>query len=126
MLLFITVVLLISTKLISENVNETNSRLNAKTDSFRATMDKAQELLTKAKNTDSENEIKKAYEAIRYSEPISYPETVEYEKQIDSILSQLYMELDVPSNHETIDKSVTELIRVIEMRNNKCKAVKRI
>ena len=120
-ILFITVVLLIS-----ENVNETNSRLNAKTDSFRATMDKAQELLTKAKNTDSENEIKKAYEAIRYSEPISYPETVEYEKQIDSILSQLYMELDVPSNHETIDKSVTELIRVIEMRNNKCKAVKRI
>lgn len=125
-ILFISVVLLISTKMISENVSEVNSRLNSKTNSFRATMDKAQELLTKAKNTDSENEIKKAYEAIRYSEPISYPETVEYEKQIDSILCQLYMELDVPSNHETIDKSVTELIRVIEMRNNKCKAVKRI
>lgn len=124
-ILFITVVLLISTKLISENVNEANSRLNAKTDSFRATMDKAQELLTKAKNTDSEDEIKKAYESIRYSEPISYPETVEYEQQIDIILSQLHKDLDTSVNHEKISQTVTELIRVIEMRSNKCKAIKR-
>ena len=125
-ILFVTVVLIISTKMVSENVSEANRKLNAKTNSFRATIDKAQELMSKAKNTDSENEIKRVYEAIRYSEPISYPETVEYENQIDSILCQVSKELDTSANHEQIGQTVTELIRVIEKRNNKCKEVKRV
>ena len=125
-ILFVTVVLIISTKMVSENVSEANRKLNAKTNTFRATIDKAQELMSKAKNTDSENEIKRVYEAIRYSEPISYPETVEYENQIDSILCQVSKELDTSANHEQIGQTVTELIRVIEKRNNKCKEVKRV
>ena len=108
-----------------ENEVKANRTLNAKTETMRLLADEAEALIGKAKTEDSGKIVKKVYEALRYSDPISNDVLLEYEKAISSNLKKLALCMSEGREIGEIQSIADELLALIENRNRKCKTMKR-
>lgn len=127
MVLILSVVTLLCVNVVGEKTAKANIILNQKTYRFREFIDKAQEMTSLAKTPEKKVIAEKIYEAIRYSDLVSAEETQEEERLIQALLEELSMEISATKENEAemIDEKATQLLRLIEIRNNKCKAMKR-
>lgn len=86
------------------------------------------DLSSKAKilydNADSsiKDDLKKVYEAIRFSDPMSCKESEEDEAEIEKLFCSIS---DLASSGNSISDSVDELLNAIEIRNQKIKNLKK-
>ena len=68
-------------------------------------------------------EIKKAYEALRYSDYMSVPALGDIEQHIERDLNELKQAV-VAKDNAKITENVNELLILIKERNSKCKLLK--
>ena len=108
-----------------ENEVKANRTLNAKTETMRLLADEAESLIGKAKTEDSGKIVKKVYEALRYSDPISNDVLLEDEKEISGNLQKLALCMSEGREIGEIQSIADELLTLIENRNRKCKTMKR-
>ena len=119
------IIFFISAKAVGQNAFDGNSKLNAKTNTFRELTNTAQELVSAAKTKDIKQSVQRVYDAIRYSDMVSTEETREDETAIRDGLEELTAAVAENSNVVDIQHKVDELLHLIEKRNHKCKTLKR-
>ena len=122
--LALSVLFLISAKVVGENAVYANTALNTKTAFMRELTDKAQGLISSAKTAQAKEIATKIYEAIRYSDTISSEATKEDELAISERLSGLEGSIN-DIGIEGLQNKADEIFQLIEKRNNICKASKR-
>lgn len=83
----------------------------------------AEYLMNNAKSDEIKAEAKKVYEAIRYSDPVSNVALASTESKIETAFAN-FTDAANAGNIEDVSDSVTELLSLIDLRNNKCKALK--
>ena len=83
----------------------------------------AENLMTRAKTAEIRAEIKKVYEALRYSDYVSTSELVKIEVHIEDHLAQLKIAVE-NEDLEMVQTETNELLLLIKERNSKCKATK--
>ena len=125
MVLILSVITLVCVNAVGKKTMQANVVLNQKTSLFREFIDKAQELTNLAKTAETKALFKKIYDAIRYSDLVSSDATEDEEEQIGHLLDELRNEIAVTDEIEILEAKVDRLLNLIEIRNNKCKAMKR-
>ncbi len=118
------VIYFLSAKAVGENTSNANTVLNQKTSSMRFLTDKAQALVTESKDPETKRLMSKVFDAIKYSDTVSTPETQADESAISDGLSELEKMILENTDTVAIHNKVTDLLLLIENRNNKCKALK--
>lgn len=83
----------------------------------------AEALMARAKSEPVRSEIKKVYEAVRYSDPMSNAALSVLESQITLKFESLYQYIDADSAEE-VRSAAEELILLVNDRNKKCKLLK--
>lgn len=69
------------------------------------------------------SEVKKVYEAVRYSDPMSNAVLVEVEEKIQNGFSD-FENAVVSEDFELASSTADELLSLIDIRNKKCKELK--
>lgn len=121
----ISVILLVSTKAVTENTDAANRALNESTRFMREMTSTAQGIVTQAKMESMRKIAEKVYEAIRYADPVSSVETRADEIEIAVALDEMENLLQRGANEEIFRNKADEVIILVKRRNEKCKAVKR-
>ena len=83
----------------------------------------AEQLMNTARSAELKSFVKKVYEAVRYSDPMSNVALVEVEEKIQ----KGYAAFENAVNTEDLElaaASADELITLIDIRNKKCKLLK--
>ncbi len=124
-ILVFSLISLIDIKCVGENTSNANIQLNKNTGSFRDMVEATQLLCNSAKNISEKNMANKIYEAIRYSDSISSPETSDIEQKIKSSLSVLLNSLN-ENNSNVFNEEAKKILQLIEERKAICMTVKRI
>lgn len=122
-ILAFSLIFIMTTSSVNENLEVSNANLNAKTSRIRHLTDEAALLENYAKDGQSKVIAKKVYEALRYSDPVTSPEIVELDEEIEfklTHLSRLFIDGDT-----LVESQATELLTLIDRRRVKCKADKR-
>lgn len=83
----------------------------------------AESLISKAGTQDIKTELKKVYEALRYSDPVSRDELKSVENQIAVKFTDIVNAVKV-SDYTVIKTLCDEFIVLVDERNAKCKALK--
>ena len=123
-ILAISVILLISAKVVGEKTSNANLVLNKNTYQFREFTDRAHNMVASSENAEIKLILQEVYDALRYSDPISSNSTSLEEMEIDRLLSEIDS-LVGSEDKEKIETKAKELKSFIILRNNKCKALKR-
>ena len=109
---------------VSANIVETIDTKNAvKTRFVREATINAQSIISKAKSAQIKAECEKVYDSIRYSDPMSSPELLSVETQIKEKIVELSSAVN-ENDSEKASCKATEILSLIEERNNKCKMLK--
>lgn len=106
-----------------ELVDTRGKQVRQQTQFIKLITSDADTLLARAKTDETKALVKKVYEALRYSDPMSTPELVAIESQIQ----ERYIEFEgmiIKSDVENAKIVCDELLGLIDMRNNKCKVLK--
>lgn len=105
-------------------VLDVGNKVKTKTAFIRTAVVEAENILARASTNEIKLEVKKVYEALKYSDPMS-------DYAIDDIEQEIYEELKalrqaVVNNNDSaiVLKIVTDLLLNIKERNSKCKALK--
>ena len=121
----LSVIFFVSAKAVGENALNSNISLNQKTASIRDLVDVAQQLVTASKSKESKQLSQKVYDALRYSDMVSSAATADDEaairEKLEALIAGVSKESDLPEYSAKVD----ELLALIDIRNNKCKAAKR-
>ena len=125
LILMLSVIFFVSAKAVGENALNANISLNQKTASIRDLVDVAQQLVTASKSKESRQLSQKVYDALRYSDMVSSAATADDEATIREKLEALIAGVSKESDLSEYSAEVKELLALIEIRNNKCKAAKR-
>lgn len=104
----------------SDIVTQIDEKVKAKTAFVRTATIELDGILARAMG-DTQSEVKKVYEAIRYSDPMSTPELDSIESEISQNIKLLKEAVKSQSDTTNI---ITELLLLIKERNNKCKIMK--
>ena len=83
----------------------------------------AESLVVKAKSDEIKAELKKVYEAIRYSDPMSNDALTDIETQIKLKFNALSKAV-ISSNAEETETMAEDLLVLVNDRNKKCKLLK--
>lgn len=119
------IISVITVKAIGENISNANKRLNETTNRFRELYDTSLLLVSNAKMEESRMIARHVSEAIRYSDPVSDESLHILEAEIELKLNKLIDLISQEENLEQIKNKADELLRLIEIRNSKCKTMKR-
>ena len=125
LVLMLSVIFFISAKAVGENAQSANISLNQKTSNFRELVDDAQQLITASKTKETRELSQKVYDALRYSDMVSSAATVDDEAAIQEKLRSLIADVSRDPQRTDFSTKVDDLLALIEIRNNKCKAAKR-
>ena len=104
-------------------VSGIDEKVKAKTLFIKSLTVDAETLMTKAKSDSVKTELKKVYEAIRYSDPMS-------NEALSSVESQITLKFDTLSKAveaddvETVKASTEEMLILVNDRNKKCRLLK--
>lgn len=110
-------------KAAADVVSEIDKKIKVKTLFIKSLTVDAESLIARAKTDEINAELKKVYEAVRYSDPMS-------DEALSGIESQITLKFDLLSkavaegNAEAVKSAAEELIILINDRNKKCKLLK--
>ncbi len=113
----------IKAKAAAEIVSDVGAKVKAQTFFIKSLTVDAESLMAKAKNAEIKAELKKVYEAVRYSDPMSNDAFASIEGQITVAFSKLSQAV-VEDNTVTAKELSNELIILVNDRNKKCKLLK--
>ena len=113
--LALSVLFLISAKVVGENAVYANTSLNTKTAFMRELTDQAQRLIFSAKTAQAKEIATKIYEAIRYSDTISLEATKEDELAISERLSSLEGSIN-DIGIEGLQNKADEILQLIDRK----------
>lgn len=102
------------------NIDE---KVKTKTAFIRMAIVEAENILARATTTETKAEIKKVYEALKYSDPMSNPALEDIEQDIDNGLKELKKAV-TDSNVTKVEEISARLLLNVKERNSKCKALK--
>lgn len=124
LILSFNIIAIIKAKLAAETVGEIDENVKAKTMFTTELTLQAQNILTDAKTDTQKQSVKKVFDAMRYSDPVSDNELFDVETNIKMMMNRL--STSVKNNDEenvvSLSNSITELIK---QRNAICKAYKK-
>ena len=107
----------------AEEVERIDERVKEQTFFIKSLAVDANTLMAQCKTEAVKTEVKKVYEAIRYSDPVSNPALAGIENQISmkfTVLSQATAE----GSEEAVKREAEDLLVLIGDRNQKCKLLK--
>ncbi len=119
----VSAVAVVMAKAAGEAVSEVGEKVKAQTAFIRTLTADAEILLRKAKDDECKSVVKKVYEAIRYSDPMSNEALEGIEAQIEISFGKLTAAVDA-GDTEGVKKEAEEIMVLIESRNKKCKGMK--
>lgn len=104
-------------------VSQIDDKINVQTFFIKSLTVDADTLIARAKSTELKTELKKVYEAVRYSDPMSSEALANVESQITLKFNALSKAVE-SDNVEEIKTIVEEFIILINDRNKKCRLLK--
>lgn len=104
-------------------VSGIDEKIESKTSFIKLLTADAEALMSAAKTPELKAEVKKVYEAIRYSDPMSNAALEEINEQIKNQFS-VFEDAVKSEDSEHASSSSEELIILIDNRNKKCKLIK--
>lgn len=107
----------------SEIVSDIDENIQAQAYFIRSLTIEAQSLVSYAKNEVISVEIKRVYEAVRYSDPMGNVELAEIEKKIKKEFASFSEAVEM-ADEELASAHSQELLRLINLRNQKCRLLK--
>ena len=111
-----TAMAVIKARAAADIVEEIDSKVKVKTEFIKDLTLKAEGLLNKAKDENEKALLKKLYEKVRYSDPMSSAELTEIEGKISNSFNAL--------NSAMTKDDIDSLINLLDERNRKCKLLK--
>ena len=106
-----------------EIITDKDEEIQQRTQFIKLLSADAQALITDAKSDEAKALAKKVYEAIRFSDPMSSPELAQIEAQIQNEFNSFYSAI-LSDNTEQAEASSIRIIDMINIRSNRCKALK--
>ncbi len=113
----------IKAKTAAEIVSDVSAKVKTQTFFIKALTVDAESLMARAKNDEIKAELKKVYEAVRYSDPMSNDALAILEGQITVAFSKL-TDAVTTSNAEAVKELSNEMIILVNDRNKKCRLLK--
>ena len=104
-------------------VADIDAKVKTKTAFIRMAIVEAENILARATTTETKAEVKKVYEALKYSDPMSNPALEDIEQEIDNGLKELKKVL-TNTDKEKVFAVTADILLNIKERNSKCKALK--
>lgn len=117
------VIAVIKANTAAEIVSDIDDKIKTDTAFVKMSTVEVQNILNRAKTDKVKAECRKAYEAIRYSDPMSSPALAEEEAEISAKIRNLKSAV-LSGEDETAISTAQELVLLIGERNNKCKLLK--
>ncbi len=114
---------IIKTKATSDIVEEIDAKIKTQTLFIKSLTTDVDSLLLYAKSDEAKEIVKKVYEAVRYSDPMSNEYLLELEQQISESFQKLSIAVKA-DDIENIKFISDELMILIQKRNHKCKMLK--
>lgn len=105
-------------------INTVETKVNEKTSYIKTLSVEANSLISRANSDETKALAKKVYEAIRYSDPMSVPELIEYEERIEREFSAFANSIK-DNDIELATASADELINLLNDRNKKIELMKK-
>lgn len=104
-------------------VSEKTDSVKKQTAFMKMAVVDAENIMARATTAEIKVEVKKVYEALKYSDYMSTPELIRMEVHIEDHLKQLKIAVD-SADLEMVQTEVNELLLLIKERNSICKANK--
>lgn len=117
------VIVVIRANTAAEIVSDIDDKIKTQTAFVKLSTVEVQNILNRAKTDRVKAECRKAYEAIRYSDPMSSPALSYEESEISAKIRELKAAVTAGED-ETAISAAQELVLLIKERNNKCKILK--
>lgn len=105
-------------------INTVETKVNEKTSYIKTLSVEASSLISRANSDETKALAKKVYEAIRYSDPMSVPELIEYEERIEREFFAFANSIK-DNDIELATASADELINLLNDRNKKIELMKK-
>ena len=123
LLLGFSAVSVLKAKAAADIVSEVDEKIKVQTFFIKSLTMDAESLVVKAKSDEIKAELKKVYEAIRYSDPMSNDALTDIETQIKLKFNALSKAV-ISSNAEETETMAEDLLVLVNDRNKKCKLLK--
>ena len=104
-------------------VSDIDEKVKTKTAFIRMAIVEAENILARATTSEIKAEVKKVYEALKYSDPMSNPALEDIEQEIDNDLKELKKAVTSNDSAKVLSVTASILLNVKE-RNSKCKLLK--
>lgn len=104
-------------------VADIDAKVKTKTAFMRMAVVEAENILARATTNEIKSEVKKVYETLKYSDPMSNPALDDIEQEIDNGLKELKKAVTSNDSAKVLSVTASILLNVKE-RNSKCKALK--
>lgn len=118
----LSVISVIKAKVATDIVSETDDKIKAQTSFIKTLIVDAESLISRAQNETAKAAVKKVYEAVRYSDPMSNDALSGIESEIAIKFNQFAGA--ITANSDEIATIADELIVLITDRNKRCKLLK--
>lgn len=117
------VIAVLGAETVASAVEDVDQKVKESTLSIKMMIVDADMIVAKAPAGTIKEEVKKVYEAIRYSDPMSNNALAGVESQISIKLAQL-SDVVTQGNEEVVKEKVSEILLLINERNKKCLMLK--
>ncbi len=107
----------------ADTVSDIDDKIKSKTSFIKGITLDAEMLMSSAENSEIKAEIKKVYEAFRFSDPMSSDALNDVEDRIQNQFN-LLQEVVITENTEKVSQVSKDLLNLIDYRNKKCKISK--
>ena len=113
----------LTAKSTADIVGDIDDKIKTQTSFIRSITLDAEMLMTSAQNPEIKTEIKKVYEAFRFSDPMSSDALVDVEGRIQNQFN-LLQEVTITEDTDRVSQVAKDLLSLIDYRNKKCKITK--
>lgn len=117
------VIAVVKAEAAADIVSSVDDKVKRQTEFVKIEILNIQNIMNRAKSDDVKAECKKAYEAMRYSDPMSSPALSTEEAEISAKTNELKAAVSAGEDVKAIS-AAEELVLLIKERNAKCKALK--
>lgn len=122
-ILAISAIVSVIAKSTADTVSDIDDKIKSKTSFIKGITLDAELLMSSAANDEIKAEIKKVYEAFRFSDPMSSDALNDVEDRIQNQFN-LLQEVVITENTEKVSQVSKDLLNLIDYRNKKCKISK--
>lgn len=122
-ILAISAIVSVIAKSTADTVSDVDDKIKKKTSFIKGITLDAELLMSSAGNDEIKAEIKKVYEAFRFSDPMSSDALNDVEDRIQNQFN-LLQEVVITENTEKVSQVSKDLLNLIDYRNKKCKISK--